>query len=375
MSTFGRRGRRSPGRRRRIRVQSRRGIRGSFVFDTSPSHFVCNHHPQAIPLLYSPFNRQRASRLPRSLRYSASSCKSVFAILFKMYSLSRALFVVHVLGWTLLVLLGTAPFVPLASAVPVPLPMYRDADFASAPNASTSVLAQHVSPGTPSAKRDFIDSIEQLGAVGSNLPRDINTVLGDINILNNYYGQMRVHSANFRRSTTPRLVAVSDAFSGRLAKQPASARSENFQQESADELTGFHTNLLGFQNTLAELGADKGLANYDKSNDVETLLKNMINSVKYMLSDIDDLVYEIPGLGPTLGPSTFCMLSVTRRADPTPSVVYEIKCILDEVLDAVENLTDAIINAITPLLQSLIGDASQTACNSGLALAGICLIP
>ena len=39
-----------------------------------------------------------------------------------------------------------------------------------------------------------------------------------------------------------------------------------------------------------------------------------------------------------------------------------------------ENLTDAIINAIEPLLQDLIGDASQTACNSGIQVAGLCLV-
>ena len=61
-------------------------------------------------------------------------------------------------------------------------------------------------------------------------------------------------------------------------------------------------------------------------------------------------------------------------ADEAPLVVYEIKCILDELLDAVENLTDAIINAISPLLQGVIGDASRTACNSGIAVAGLCLL-
>ena len=95
---------------------------------------------------------------------------------------------------------------------------------------------------------------------------------------------------------------------GRLSQTPKNARTQNFEQQCADEVTAFHTNLLGFQNTLAELGADKGLANYDKDNDLETVLKDLVNSVKYLLSDIDDMVYDIPGLGSTLGPSTcsFC---------------------------------------------------------------------
>ena len=55
-------------------------------------------------------------------------------------------------------------------------------------------------------------------------------------------------------------------------------------------------------------------------------------------------------------------------------VVYEIKCILDEVMDAVENLTDAIINALEPLLQDIIQVASQTACASGLQILGLCVL-
>ncbi|KIP11960.1 hypothetical protein PHLGIDRAFT_17778 [Phlebiopsis gigantea 11061_1 CR5-6] len=225
--------------------------------------------------------------------------------------------------------------------------MVHNADFASAPNASTPVFSPRVSPGTPSGKRDVLDSIEQLGAAGNALPagspirRDINTVLGDINILNNYYTQMSQHAGNFRR----------------LSQTPKSARGQNFEQQSADEATAFHTNLLGFQNTLAQLGADKGLANYDKDDDLETVLKDLVNSVKYLLSDIDDMVYDIPDVGPILGP-----------------IVYQIKCLLDEVLDAVENLTDAIINAVKPLLQGVIGDASRTACNSGIQIAGLCLV-
>ena len=94
-----------------------------------------------------------------------------------------------------------------------------------------------------------------------------------------------------------------DGYPDRLAEQPASSRSANFEQESATEASGFHSSLLGFQNTLAQLGADKGLANYDRNNDLETLLKDLINANKYFLNDVDGLVYDVPGLGPTLGPS------------------------------------------------------------------------
>ncbi|GJE86108.1 hypothetical protein PsYK624_021880 [Phanerochaete sordida] len=256
-----------------------------------------------------------------------------------MYSPLRALFLVlNVLGWSVLVFLGTVSLVAPVHALPVAFPAVRSTNYAPAPNASHPLFVPHA----PVSRRDVLDSVEQLGALGTAVqPRDINTVVGDINILNNYYTQMTRHAENFHQ----------------LAQQPESSRSAGYEQESANELSSFHSNLLGFQNTLAQLGADKGLANYDRSNDLETLLKDLVNANKYALSDVDDFVYKIPTLGPTLGP-----------------IVYEIKCILDEVLDAVENLSDAIINAIEPLLQDLIGTATATACNSGLQLAGLCLV-
>lgn len=88
-----------------------------------------------------------------------------------------------------------------------------------------------------------------------------------------------------------------------MCQDPTTRKSEEFKTQSANEVTAFHSNLLGFQSVLQELGADKGLANYDRTNDLETLLKDLVNANKYLLKDIDDIVYDIPGLGSTLGPS------------------------------------------------------------------------
>lgn len=52
-----------------------------------------------------------------------------------------------------------------------------------------------------------------------------------------------------------------------------------------------------------QLAAEKGLANYDKSNKYETLLKDIVNASKYTLSDVDDIIDADPLLGPILGPS------------------------------------------------------------------------
>lgn len=61
--------------------------------------------------------------------------------------------------------------------------------------------------------------------------------------------------------------------------------------------------MLGFQTALAQIGSDKGLANYDNKNDLETLLKNTVNLNKDVLEAVDVAVYNLPILGPTLSPS------------------------------------------------------------------------
>ncbi|RDB28852.1 hypothetical protein Hypma_015509 [Hypsizygus marmoreus] len=132
------------------------------------------------------------------------------------------------------------------------------------------------------------------------------------------------------------------------------------------ELSSFNQNMAGMQAILGansadkrsadKRGADKGLANYDRTNDLETLLKDVVNLHKDTLKSVSILVYNIPILGPILGP-----------------IVYQLKCILDDLLDCVEDLTDAIINALQPLLRALIGTASTLACKSGVELLGLCI--
>lgn len=53
--------------------------------------------------------------------------------------------------------------------------------------------------------------------------------------------------------------------------------------------------------------------------------------------------------------------------------MYELKCTLDALLDIVENLTDAIINAIQPLLQAVLGKAVTATCASGVQVVGLCI--
>lgn len=75
------------------------------------------------------------------------------------------------------------------------------------------------------------------------------------------------------------------------------------------------------------------------------------------------------------------LLSVLVRSSDThicykltgPEVVYDIKCLLDELLDTVENISDVLINSIRPLLALCSQDTLKVACKSGLSLLGICI--
>jgi len=145
----------------------------------------------------------------------------------------------------------------------------------------------------------------------------------------------------------------------------ASSKSDDkaFQQQNSDAMNDFQSNLLEFQGLLSQLAADKGLANYDSGDELETMLKNVVNATKNTLSATDILVYRIPVLGPILGP-----------------IVYQIKCIVDDVLDATENLTDAILNDLAPLVRGLDNQSVNLLCGplAGLqilAASGLCPQP
>lgn len=111
--------------------------------------------------------------------------------------------------------------------------------------------------------------------------------------------------------------------------------SNEFQKEISEKLKQWqkHANsiptLTNIHNSLSFFGRDKGMANLDKSNEMEVTLKNTINSMKNSMSDVNLMVYQVPALGPTLGP-----------------IVYQIKCILDDILNGSENTADALITKL-----------------------------
>ena len=105
------------------------------------------------------------------------------------------LFSLNVLIFALLVTVGTPAVITPAAAAPLPSASSVNYAAHSHRNTTAPTLVKHVQQEDSLSRR----SNAYTGAVDSIRPRDINTVLGDINILNNYYTGMTTHAANFRK--------------------------------------------------------------------------------------------------------------------------------------------------------------------------------
>lgn len=228
--------------------------------------------------------------------------------------------ILTVLG--IFVALAALPSPILATPVPMPLlnsDNYRRIDIAIRASARSTLV-----------RRDIQERV-----------LDISHLVGDVGVLNSYYQQANQHAIAMKS----------------LSSKSSSPNDVNYSKECVTQAQGFHTSLLGFRTLLDQLGREKGLANYNRDDQLQTVLKNVVNANKDLLKSIDQAIEKVPALGPVLGP-----------------IVYEIKCILDDVLNTVENLADGLLNAVTPMLHGVIDLASTTTCKSGLQIVGICLL-
>lgn len=115
------------------------------------------------------------------------------------------------------------------------------------------------------------------------------------------------------------------------------------------------------ETSFGKLGGGTGTENLDRRNQVEVTLKDLVNSIKcvrapfetsdahrYTMVDINYLVFKLPVLGPVLGP-----------------IVYDIKCLIDDLLNAVERSTDSILNGVAPQLTGLTSELGISLANIG----------
>ena len=100
-----------------------------------------------------------------------------------------------------------------------------------------------------------------------------------------------------------------DGYRNQVQQNPRTGKSGPFQSSVANELRNYRAQSQSTTPILTDLGSafgkfgeKKGLANYNKNSALQTLLKDIVDSQKYVLNDINYIVYKIPGLGPILGP-------------------------------------------------------------------------
>ncbi|KAF5313113.1 hypothetical protein D9619_003184 [Psilocybe cf. subviscida] len=223
----------------------------------------------------------------------------------------------------------------LATPIPLPLPL-RAVDY---PNSLGLISVNRSIPSTTSGKLDIWSPLTP----SARSDRDSRSKKSDFDELYKFYDAANANSDTLRDLATN----AEDA-----------EDSELLQQQYASGLSDFNTNLAGFQAAYAKTasGLDDGLANYDRTNDLETMLKNLINLNKYILGSTSAFVNKLPVVGPILGP-----------------IIYETKCLIDQILDITENFSDGTINQLTPLLQKLLGEMVTATCDTGVKIAGLCI--
>ncbi|KAL1739916.1 hypothetical protein HDZ31DRAFT_68458 [Schizophyllum fasciatum] len=231
----------------------------------------------------------------------------------------------------------------MAMAAPVAQPSFPVADYShnvgTASRPSKGMRMKHSSSELSRYTKSPAAAEATNAASGPSLQRRDAFAL-----LTSHYQSARRNAATYKRLSAQ-------------SYSPSAAQDVDFQQKCATALNNFQLDVLGVKELLEEAGADRGLEYYDRSNDFETMLKNMINLDKDMLKATTILVDNLPVLGPILGP-----------------IVYQIKCLLELTLDAVENLTDALMLTIDPLLRALLPMfVGAPDCPNGISLLDICM--
>ncbi|KAH9944388.1 uncharacterized protein BXZ73DRAFT_73914 [Epithele typhae] len=220
-----------------------------------------------------------------------------------------------------------------ALALPIAAPPMRFADYAAKnPGLFTSAAA-----------------VPQTDVVSA--PQNANTAAMPVARRASSAASHDVHSRSVAilSSLTEQMTIIS----GLAGRSAAEGNDPIFRDNAVASISSFQTGLLSLQSLIE---TDKGLGFYDKNNELETAIKDLVNSLKDTLKYIDELVGNIPILGSTLEP-----------------VVFQIKCILIDVLDLLEDVLDQLINELKPTVLALIGKATNTGCEFDWKCEGVLL--
>ncbi|KAF9509357.1 hypothetical protein BS47DRAFT_1396973 [Hydnum rufescens UP504] len=228
---------------------------------------------------------------------------------------------------------------------PKPIPAVPPAEPVSKHHVNPSPLSQLLS-GEPQNEKRVVHGF--------------GLAMGKMKRKDRWFGRYHHAPYDLPRRYLGKLRCSAGFFVSNLAKHPLFPLTFS-KLASQGRFIDFQTSVNLFSTTLHSLGDDKGLANYDRSDELETLIKDVVNAVKDTLNSVDSLVFSVPLLGSTLGP-----------------VVYSLKCTLDDTLNATENLLDGVMNlagihCVNGLLNPLIAVTIDLVCQL-IALKGLCVV-
>ncbi|GAA5862515.1 hypothetical protein JCM1840_004209 [Sporobolomyces johnsonii] len=190
------------------------------------------------------------------------------------------------------------------------------------------------------------------GLTGSTTDLQGSSVLGLVNI------QSLLTTATSGMTTHQKKIAS-------LAKKARTYKDSHmgtkFQNSVYQELKAYRGSAEGLpglqelDTALKPLGPDQGLGNFNRNDAIQVLLRTVNESTQNTLESTNLLVYYVPVLGPLVGP-----------------ILYDIKCIIDDLLNAAQYNTDGLLNQLIdkPGLELLSSKYATSYCTMAPSLTG-----
>ncbi|KAG5350985.1 hypothetical protein C0989_008377 [Termitomyces sp. Mn162] len=165
--------------------------------------------------------------------------------------------------------------------------------------------------------------------------------------------------STYVRSFLPDCSILTCTVSEKLAAQSASSKANDvaFQRRCVAQLNAFHSNILRQQAAFSAFADEKHQTISSRSEDrvLEELLKGVVTTCKDGLKYSEELVKNIPILGPIFAPSKLTRLSLCKIIDYQSRVVYDVKCYLDDVLNYIRDVLIYILKGLPPDIANLLG--------------------
>ncbi|GAA5972704.1 hypothetical protein JCM11641_002984 [Rhodosporidiobolus odoratus] len=218
------------------------------------------------------------------------------------------------------------------------LPMLEDLDDAAQDN---EVAKRGLLSGVPVAS-----SLNTLpGGSTLNLV-SLDAILGSLNL---GATQMTEHEKNIKtmaaKARKYKKTRMSSAFQDSVYRELKAYRG------SAQSLPG----LKELDAALRPLAGDQGLDNFNRDDPIQVAIRTINESAQNTLESINLIVFNLPVLGATLGP-----------------ILYDIKCILEDLLNITQLQVDGLLNELTPELQGLTRNYRGSICRMTPSLYDWC---